>query len=190
MNVGRHRVQMDWQQLPVVKGGKGFKFKVSAIHMSTRIKYSEILDDHTSRSLAGFIERAILRLPPFYVIFTDNHMSFTMKYTHHPKRKTQFTQTVEARKIAHALIARLTLKNLGGMESSRTFQPSQFFSLLDNEALFKRIRFNSEEERRYQLRLWEMYYNRERPHQGIHMKTPWQASLEQHFQRTVNITLS
>ena len=38
---------MDWQQLPVVKGGKGFKFKVSAIHMSTRIKYSEILDDHT-----------------------------------------------------------------------------------------------------------------------------------------------
>ena len=181
MNVGRHRVQMDWQQLPVVKGGKGFKFKVSAIHMSTRIKYSEILDDHTSRSLAGFIERAILRLPPFYVIFTDNHMSFTMKYTHHPKRKTQFTQTVEARKIAHALIARGKPWRNGIIErSNRT----------DNEALFKRIRFNSEEERRYQLRLWEMYYNRERPHQGIHMKTPWQASLEQHFQRTVNITLS
>lgn len=172
---------MDWQQLPAVKGGKGFKFKVSAIHMSTRIKYSEILDDHKSHSLAQFIIRAMDRLPPFYVIFTDNHMAFTMKYAYRSERKTKFTKTVEANQIAHALIAKGKPWRNGLIErSNRT----------DNEALFNRVRFTSEEERKYQLRLWEMYYNRERPHQSMNMKTPWKASQEQHFQRTSNITLS
>ena len=172
---------MDWQQLPAVEGGKGFKFKVSAIHMSTRIKYSEILDDCKSRSLARFIETAMDRLPPFYVIFTDNHMAFTMKYSHHPERKTSFTKKVEALDIAHALIAKGKPWRNGLIErSNRT----------DNEALFNRVRFRTEEERKYYLRLWEMHYNRERPHQGLEMKIPWQVGKEQHFQRTSNLTLS
>ena len=52
------------------------------------------------------------------------------------------------------------------------------------------MEFRDEAERAYYLRLWEMHYNRERPHQGIGMKTPWQVCQEQHFQRTSNITLS
>lgn len=179
--MGRHRGQMDWQQLPAVEGGTGFKYKVSLIHMSTRIKYSEILDDYKSESLARFIETAMDRLPPFYVIFTDNHMAFTMKYTHHPGRKTCFTKKVETLDIAHALIAKGKPWRNGLIErSNRT----------DNEALFNRVRFSTEEERRYYLRLWEMHYNRKRPHQGLKMKTPWQAGKEQHFQRTSNLTLS
>jgi len=172
---------MDWQQLPSVKGGKGFKYKVSIIHMSTRIKYSEILDDHKTKTLAAFIDRAMERLPPFYVIFTDNHMAFTMKYTKHKNRKTAFTNKVESFQIAHALIAKGKPWKNGLIErSNRT----------DNEALFNQVQFKSEEERKYQLRLWEMHYNRERPHQGINMMTPWQVCQEQHFQRTANIILS
>ena len=172
---------MDWQQLPAVKGGKGFRFKISAIHMSTRIKYSEIMEDFKSKTLASFIRRAMDRLPPFYVVFTDNHMAFTMKYTEHPERQTTFTKTAQALQIAHALIAKGKPWRNGLIErSNRT----------DKEALFNRVDFTSEEERRYQLRLWEMYYNRERPHQGIDMKTPYQACQEQHFQRTSNLSLS
>lgn len=172
---------MDWQQLPAVKGGQGFRYKISAIHMSTRIKYSEIMEDFKSKTLASFIQRAMDRLPPFYVIFTDNHMAFTMKYTQHPKRQTIFTKTVNALKIAHGLIPKGKPWRNGFIErSNRT----------DNEALFNQIQFKCEEDRKYQLRLWEMYYNRKRPHQGIHMKTPYQVCQEQHFQRTSNLTLS
>lgn len=172
---------MDWQQLPAVKGGKGFKFKISAIHLSTRMKYSEISDNVKSKTLAAFIRRAMDRLPPFYVVFTDNHMAFTMKYSHHPNRKTAFTKTVENLGIIHALIPKGKPWQNGFIErSNRT----------DKEAILNTTQFRDENERAYYLRLWEMYYNRERPHQGIGMKTPSQMCQMQHFQRTVNITLS
>lgn len=149
--------------------------------MSTRMKYSEILDDHKSSTLASFIERAMDRLPPFYVVFTDNHMAFTMKYTQHPERKTAFTKKAAAMQIAHGLIAKGKPWRNGFIErSNRT----------DNEALFNQLQFSTEEERRYYLRLWEMHYNRQRPHQGLDMKIPEQVCKKQHFQRTSNVTLS
>lgn len=172
---------MDWQQLPAVKGGKGFLYKISIIHMSTRIKYSEIVDNHRTETLADFLIRAMDRLPPFYIVFTDNHMSFTMKYTKHPERKTFFTKKLEKHDIIHALIAKGKPWRNGIIErSNRT----------DNESLFKQIRFTCIEDLRYQLRLWEMHYNRERPHQGIGMMTPYQVCQKQHFQRTSNMALS
>jgi hypothetical protein len=64
--VGRHRVQMDIQQLPAVKGGRGFEYKISAIHLRTRLKYSEIHPDHHSATVAGVLKRALDLLPPFF----------------------------------------------------------------------------------------------------------------------------
>ena len=63
--VGHHRVQMDIQQLPAVEGGKGFEYKISAIHLRTRLKYSEIHPDRKSSTVAGVLERALDLLPPF-----------------------------------------------------------------------------------------------------------------------------
>jgi transposase-like protein len=64
--VGRHRVQMDVQQLPAIKGGKGYEYKITAIHMRTRLKYSEIHPDHRSETVAGVLQRALDFLPPFF----------------------------------------------------------------------------------------------------------------------------
>lgn len=64
--VGRHRIQMDVQQLPAVAGGKGFEYKISAIHMRTRLKYSEIHPRCTSEVVAGVLHRAMDQLPPFF----------------------------------------------------------------------------------------------------------------------------
>jgi transposase-like protein len=64
--VGRHRIQMDIQQLPAVAGGHGFEYKISAIHLRTRLKYSEIHPDHTSATVAGVLRQALDRLPPFF----------------------------------------------------------------------------------------------------------------------------
>ncbi len=63
--VGRHRVQMDIQQLPAVEGGSGFEYKISMIHLATRFKYSEIHADSTTESIAGVFRRGLDALPPF-----------------------------------------------------------------------------------------------------------------------------
>lgn len=64
--VGRHRIQMDIQQLPAIEGGTGFEYKISAIHLRTRLKYSEIHPDHKSSTVAGVLKRALDFLPPFF----------------------------------------------------------------------------------------------------------------------------
>ena len=64
--VGRHRIQMDIQQLPAVQGGKGFEYKISAIHLRTRLKITEIHADRRSATVAGVLKRALDLLPPFF----------------------------------------------------------------------------------------------------------------------------
>jgi transcriptional regulator with XRE-family HTH domain len=64
--VGRHRIQMDIQQLPAVQGGTGFEYKISAIHLRTRLKYTEIHADRKSATVAGVLQRALDLLPPFF----------------------------------------------------------------------------------------------------------------------------
>jgi hypothetical protein len=172
---------MDWQQLPAILGNSGFAYKISIIHLSTRIKYSEIHYDYSTQTLAIFLENAVKRLPPFYIVFTDNHMAFTMKYTQHPKRKTAFTKKAESMNIIHALIPKGKPWKNGFIErSNRT----------DNEALFNNKIFSCEEHRRYELRLWEMHYNRTRPHQGLNMQTPIHRAQQQHFYHVSNLSLS
>jgi len=61
--VGHHRIQMDIQQLPAVEGGKGFEYKITAIHLRTRLKYSEIHPDRRSVTVAGVLQRALDLLP-------------------------------------------------------------------------------------------------------------------------------
>lgn len=63
--VGKHRTQMDIQQLPAIEGNEGFEYKISIIHLSTRVKYSEIHDNYESKTIAGVYERALENLPPF-----------------------------------------------------------------------------------------------------------------------------
>jgi putative transposase len=93
-------------------------------------------------------------------------MSFTMKYTAHPKRKTSFTQAVEASGRIHALVAKGKPWRNGFIErSNRT----------DKEEVFTQFRFANSEERKYQLKLWEMEYNNLRPHQGLNNQIPFQV---------------
>jgi len=64
--VGRHRIQMDIQHLPAIQGGAGFEYKISAIHLRTRLKYTEIHTDRKSATVAGVLKRALDLLPPFF----------------------------------------------------------------------------------------------------------------------------
>lgn len=63
--VGKYRTQMDIQQLPAIEGNTGFEYKISIIHLSSRMKYSEIHPDATTRTVAQVFQNALERLPPF-----------------------------------------------------------------------------------------------------------------------------
>lgn len=56
---------MDIQQLPAIEGSSGFDYKISIIHLATRMKYSEIHDNSETATIAGVFERSLERLPPF-----------------------------------------------------------------------------------------------------------------------------
>ena len=93
-------------------------------------------------------------------------MTFTMRYTAHPERRTAFQQRADALGIRHGTIQSRSPWQNGYIERSHR---------TDNEECFHRIRFTNSEDRRYQHRLWEMSYNHTRPHQGIRNRTPLQV---------------
>ena len=64
--VGRHRIQMDIQQLPAIKGQHGNEYKISMIHLNTRVKYSEIRPDRKTTTVVEVFQRALDSMPPFF----------------------------------------------------------------------------------------------------------------------------
>lgn len=106
MNVGRHRVQLDIQSLPAIKGGGGREYKIRVIDLRTRRKYSEIHRSMSSKRIGAVLERAVARLPPFHLVVTDTAMRFTMAYTAHPERKTAFERRVERLGLRHWRMAK------------------------------------------------------------------------------------
>ena len=93
-------------------------------------------------------------------------MNFTMRYTPHPERPTGFTKTLQASGCLHALIPPGKPWRNGFIEGSNS---------TDKDELFNQIRFIDAEDRRYQLKLWEMDYNYHRPHQGIGNQIPYEV---------------
>jgi transposase InsO family protein len=134
------------------------------IHLRTRIKYSEIHTSLSSKRVAAVLERAVERLPPFHLVVTDNAMVFTMAYTAHPERKTTFERAIERLGLRHWRIAKWSPWQNGFIERSHR---------TDNDECFSQQQFTSSEERQYVHRLWEMFYNPHRPHQGLAGRTPW-----------------
>lgn len=86
-----------------------------------------------------------------------------MKRSAHPHRTCAFERTIFALDLLHGTIKPGCPWQNGMIErSNRT----------DNEELFDRMTFADSESRRYYLRLWEDYYNHQRPHQGLGLRTP------------------
>jgi transposase InsO family protein len=149
--------------LPAIRGGHGREYKISLIHLRTRLKYSEIHPNATSPVIAQVLERAQDRLPPFYLVVTDNAMVFTMAYSAHPQRKTAFERKVASLGLRHFRIAARSPWQNAFIERSNRTDKTECFSCQE---------FSCSEERRYIHRLFEMYYNTARPHQGLGGQRP------------------
>jgi transposase InsO family protein len=159
-------VQLDIQYLPAIKGSRGREYNISLIHLRTRMKYSELHTSMSSKRVSAVLERALMRLPPFHLVVTDNAMTFTMAYAAHPERKTAFERTIARLRLRHWRIAKGAPWQNGIIErSNRT----------DNDECFSQQQFSCSEERRYVHRLWEMHHNTKRPHQGLDGQSPIQV---------------
>ncbi|GAB4187163.1 MAG: hypothetical protein Fur005_49090 [Roseiflexaceae bacterium] len=156
-------MQLDSQEFPAIRGDRGREYKISLIHLRTRMKYSEIHPTASSKRIAEVLRRAIGRLPPFFLVVTDNAMVFTMANTPHPERRTAFERMIQALGLRHWRIKPRSPWQNGIIErSNRT----------DNDECFHRQTFSCSERRRYQHRLWEMFHNAERPHQSLQGVSP------------------
>lgn len=161
--IGRHRAQLDVQQLPAVAGQHGYEYKISIIHLRTRIKYSEIHPNHKSQTIADVLKRSQDVLPPFWLVWTDNALEFVRRGRGSTDRPTAFGKTAAERGLKHATCALRSPWQNGIIERSHR---------TDNEEVFGKYHFTDSEERRYIHRLWEMEYNNRRPHQGLGGDTP------------------
>jgi transposase InsO family protein len=86
----------------------------------------------------------------------------------HPQCKTNFTKAVETSGRIHALIAKGKPWHNGFIEPSNQ---------TDKEEVFTQLRFASSQQRKDQLKLWEMEYNHRRPHQGLKKPNPFSGLL-------------
>lgn len=89
-----------------------------------------------------------------------------MRFSIYPERKTVFQKALLERGFLHGQCKPRSPWQNGIIERSHR---------TDNEELFNRTVFKDAEERRYQLRLWEMEYNAKRPHQGLGGKIPMEV---------------
>ena len=89
-----------------------------------------------------------------------------MKHAYHSKGITAFEKKAKKLGLIHTTIQKRSPWQNGFIErSNRT----------DNEELFNQIRFQSSEQIKYLLRLWENEYNYKRPHKGLNGNIPFEV---------------
>jgi hypothetical protein len=100
---------------------------------------------------------------PLFLVWTDNALEFTMRFSAHPERRCAFEDLAARLGLIHAKCDRGSPWQNGIVERCHR---------TDNEELFPVLRFSKSEMRRYQLKLWDFKYNTTRPHQALGGRSP------------------
>ena len=163
-------VEIDVKYVPGKIAGRRY-YQYTAIDVSSRWRYLKIYDEQTNYHSIEFLKEVIKEFEyTIQAIKTDNGSVFTNYYTSMTKRSDlMIIKTLHAldlfcrdHNIIHYLIDPGKPAQNGTVERSHRS---------DQETFYDRIKFNGVEDLRYQLRLWNMYYNDLR-HCGLKGKTP------------------
>ena len=162
-------VEIDVKYVPGIVAGRQY-FQYTAVDRASRWRHLEIYDEQITLHSVLFFEEVLRRAPfPIRAIKTDNHATFTNYYTGTNKRSDLLVKSLHAldtacraRGIKHYLIDPGKPAQNGTVERSHRE---------DQEKLYDQTAFRSEEELRYRVRLWNMYYN-DLEHCGLNGKTP------------------
>lgn len=162
-------VEIDVKYVPGSVAGQQY-FQYTAIDRASRWRHLEIYDEQANHHSVLFLGEVIRRAPfAILAIKTDNHATFTNYYTGTNKRSDLLVKSL------HALDARcrqLGIKHYlidpGKPAQNGTVERSH---REDQEKVYDQISFSSEDDLRYHIRLWNMYYN-DLEHCGLNGKTP------------------
>lgn len=145
-------------------------FQYTAIDCATRWRYLAVYDQQTNEHSVHFLNAVLSKFPyPVKAIKTDNHSTFTNRYTGYAKSTDPLNARphaldIECAKlgIVHYLIDPGKPAQNGKVERSHRS---------DQEVFYDQVQLGTLEELKLKLRLWNMYYN-DLEHCGLNGLTP------------------
>jgi transposase len=169
-------MEIDVKHVPGTIAGQAY-FQYTAIDVASRWRYLAIYDEETTRSTVRFLKEVIARFPhPIHAVKTDNHATFTNRYTGTYKRadlspahQHALDRFCAERSIDHYLIDPGKPSQNGTVERSHRS---------DQETLYDEAVFRSFRDLREKVALWNIEYN-DLEHCGLGGRTPNEALAEQ-----------
>jgi transposase InsO family protein len=150
-------IEIDVKYVPRKLNNRQY-YQFTAIDCSSRWRYLKIYDDIGNNSSIDFLKE-LLKVAPFDIkaIKTDNGSCFTNRYTGYLKSSDPFNPRLHGfdilcnnLNIEHYLIDPGKPAQNGKVERSHR---------TDQEKFYDRVKFNTLDELKYKLKLWNMYYN-------------------------------
>lgn len=162
-------VEIDVKYVPDDIGDKQY-FQYTATDVAGRWRYLKAYDEQSSFNSVRFATEVRERASfPIKAIKTDNHSTFTNRYTGYSKSSDPLLPRLhpldvwcQENEIIHYLIDPGKPQQNGTVERSHRS---------DQESFYDRNTFKSFEHLQYRLRLWNMYYN-DLKHCGLNGRTP------------------
>lgn len=162
-------VEIDVKYVPESIEGKQY-FQYTATDVAGRWRYLKAYDEQSSFNSVRFAAEVKERAPfPIKAIKTDNHSTFTNRYTGYSKSSDPLLPRLHSldlwcrqNEIIHYLIDPGKPQQNGTVERSHRS---------DQESFYDRNTFKNLEHLQYRLRLWNMYYN-DLEHCGLNGRTP------------------
>jgi transposase InsO family protein len=162
-------VEIDVKYVPKILENKQY-YQFTAIDCASRWRYLSVYDNMGNSEAIDFLNE-VIKIASFRIraIKTDNGSCFTNRYTGYLKSIDPLNPKIHAfdlkcqkENIIHYLIDPGKPAQNGKVERSHRS---------DQESFYDCVKFNTVEELRYKLRLWNMYYN-DLQHCGLNNKTP------------------
>jgi len=162
-------VEIDVKYVPGSIAGQQY-FQYTAVDVASRWRLLAIYDEQSNHHSVEFLKETIKRAPFAIVsIKTDNHSTFTNRYTGYLKssdpsfpRLHHLDVFCSANNIVHYLIDKGKPAQNGTVEKSHGSEQKR---------LYDKEKFIDLENLKYRLKLWNMYYNDLR-HCGLKGKSP------------------
>ena len=162
-------VEIDIKFVPGRIAGKRY-YQFTAIDCASRWRYLEVFDDCGNLASIKFL-RKLVSIAPFIIkaIKTDNGANFTNRYTGYKKSQDLFNPRLhpldlecQELGITHYLIDPGKPQQNGTVEKSHSS---------DQRTFYDKISYDTVEDLKYQVRLWNMFYNN-LEHCGLNGLTP------------------
>jgi transposase InsO family protein len=154
-----HHVQVDvkFLDLQAEDGHRVRRFQYTAVDDATRIRALQVYEKHTQANAILFLDYVVERFPfRIHTVRTDNGHEFQAKFHWH----------VEDLGMQHIYIKPRTPRLNGKVERSHKTDATEFYQLLT---------YKDDQDLRAKLRIWEDFYNLQRPHAAHSGKTPFEV---------------